>query len=260
MGSRPVGGKASAKIGGDAPGLPRGRPEGAGGARLHHLACDAVGALLLVEDDVAIAEPLKRALEREGHEVEWVTDGPVAAERGSAGEHDLVILDLGLPGLDGLEVCRRIRQSAPDLPVMMLTARGEELDAVVGLDAGADDYVAKPFRAGELLARVRALLRRAAGPDVLVAGEVRVDPASRRASVDGRELDLTPKEFDLLALLVREAGVAVPRERIMTEVWDVNWFGSTKTLDVHVAALRRKLGGAADRLTTVRRVGFRFER
>src|SRR4051794_16863154 len=167
----------------------------------------AVGALLLVEDDVAIAEPLKRALEREGHEVEWVTDGPAAAQRGSAGEHDLVILDLGLPGLDGLEVCRRIRQSAPDLPVMMLTARGEELDAVVGLDAGADDYVAKPFRAGELLARVRARLRRAAGPEVLVAGEVRVDPASRRASVDGRELDLTPKEFDLLALLVREAGV-----------------------------------------------------
>jgi DNA-binding response OmpR family regulator len=216
--------------------------------------------LLLVEDDAAIAEPLRRALEREGHAVEWVTDGAQGAARGSSGAHDLVILDLGLPELDGVEVCRRIRRAAPEVPVLMLTARAEELDAVVGLDAGADDYVAKPFRAAELLARVRALLRRSGAGEELAAGGVRVEPESRRAWGPDGELELSPKEFDLLALLVREAGRAVPRERIMREVWDANWWGSTKTLDVHVATLRRKLGPAADHLTTVRRVGFRFER
>jgi DNA-binding response OmpR family regulator len=224
-----------------------------------------VALLLLVEDDTAIAEPLRRALEREGHAVQWLDDGVEAASTGAAGDHDLVILDLGLPSLDGLEVCRRIREERSGVPVLMLTARADELDAVVGLDAGADDYVAKPFRAAELLARVRALLRRAGPPPTLTAGGVRVEPASRRAYVqldrgEPEELELSPKEFDLLALLVGEAGTAVPRERIMTEVWDENWWGSTKTLDVHVASLRRKLGRAAERLTTVRRVGFRFER
>jgi DNA-binding response OmpR family regulator len=224
-----------------------------------------VALLLLVEDDVAIAEPLRRALEREGHTVQWLADGVAAAAAGGAGDHDLVILDLGLPSLDGLEVCRRIREERGDVPVLMLTARADELDAVVGLDAGADDYVAKPFRAAELLARVRALLRRSGPPATLSAGGVRVEPAARRAflEADGgepEELALSPKEFDLLALLVREAGSAVARERIMSEVWDENWWGSTKTLDVHVASLRRKLGPAAARLATVRRVGFRFER
>ena len=220
--------------------------------------------LLLVEDDTAIAEPLRRALEREGHAVEWLQDGAEAARAGAGGDHDLVILDLGLPSLDGLEVCRRIREERPGVPVMMLTARADELDAVVGLDAGADDYVAKPFRAAELLARVRALLRRTGPPPTLTAPGVRVEPASRRAylELDGdvEELELSPKEFDLLTLLVREAGTAVERERIMSEVWDENWWGSTKTLDVHVASLRRKLGPAAEHLTTVRRVGFRYER
>jgi DNA-binding response OmpR family regulator len=217
--------------------------------------------LLVVEDDEAIAEPLERALRREGHEVELVPDGLDAADRGAAGTHDLVILDLGLPRLDGVEVCRRIRAARPDVPIIMLTARTEELDAVVGLDAGADDYQAKPFRLAELLARVRALLRRTA-PPVEAAGGVRVDTAARRAWRGLEELRLTPKEFDLLALLVSEAGTVVRRERIMDEVWDTNWFGSTKTLDVHVSALRRKLGddpGDPHLLTTVRGVGLRFE-
>ncbi|PTL60218.1 response regulator transcription factor [Paraconexibacter algicola] len=221
--------------------------------------------VLLVEDDAAIAEPLTRALEREGHVVEHAADGLAGAAAGTHGRHELVLLDLGLPGLDGLEVCRRIRAARPDVPLLMLTARSEEIDAVVGLDAGADDYVAKPFRLAELLARIRALLRRGApqaAPARAPAGGVRVDPAARRAWVGEEELALTPKEFDLLAYLVARTGDAVPRQQIMDEVWDVNWFGSTKTLDVHVAALRRKLGddGQAPRLlTTVRGVGLRFE-
>jgi DNA-binding response OmpR family regulator len=223
-------------------------------------------SLLLVEDDAAIAEPLAQALRREGYAVEAVADGIEAARRGVEGEHDLVLLDLGLPGLDGVEVCRRIRAVRPQVPVLMLTARTEEVDTIVGLDAGADDYVAKPMRVGELLARVRALLRRAPdapGADVVEVNAVRVDRGSRRAWVDGRELELTPKEFDLLALLIGEAGRVVTRERIMAAVWDENWFGSTKTLDMHVSWLRRKLDDDAAnprRLTTVRGVGFRFER
>ncbi len=221
--------------------------------------------LLIAEDDAGIREPLRRALAREGYEVEAVEDGRIAVQRALSEEHDLVILDIGLPGLDGLEVCRRVRRVLPALPILILTAQVDELDLVEGLDAGADDYVTKPFRLAELLARVRALLRRggagAEGLEQVEAAGVRVDPASRRAWQDGSELELTPKEFDLLALLVREAGQVVRRERIMREVWDENWFGSTKTLDMHVSWLRRKLGddAAAPRLLiTVRGVGLRF--
>jgi DNA-binding response OmpR family regulator len=221
--------------------------------------------ILLVEDDAAIAEPLARAIGREGHEVEWIADGLAAARAGTQGSHDLVVLDLGLPGLDGVEVCRRIRAARADVPILMLTARAEEVDAVVGLDAGADDYQAKPFRLAELLARVRALLRRGdagGAPAVKPAGGVRVDVTARRAWRAERELALTPREFDLLALLVGAAGEVIRRDTIMAEVWDANWFGSTKTLDVHVSSLRRKLGDDAEAptlLSTVRGVGLRFE-
>jgi DNA-binding response OmpR family regulator len=220
-----------------------------------------VARLLLVEDDSAIAEPLARALRRQGHDVDEAADGLTGAARGVHGEHDLVILDLGLPDIDGLEVCRRIRAARPHVLLLMLTARAEEIDAVEGLDAGADDYQTKPFRLAELMARVRALLRRA-GQGVEPAGRVRVDRDARRAWVGDREIALTPKEFDLLALLVSEAGHVVRRERIMAEVWDENWMGSTKTLDVHVSSLRRKLGDDSARprlLTTVRGMGLRFE-
>jgi DNA-binding response OmpR family regulator len=217
--------------------------------------------LLLAEDDAGIADPLERALTREGYEVEVVADGLEAARRGVDGDHDLLVLDVGLPSVDGLEVCRRVRVARPRVPVLILTARADELDAVQGLDAGADDYVTKPFRLAELLARIRALMRRV-DPPTLSARGVRVDPNARRAWRDEQELDLTPKEFDLLSLLLGEAGRVVTRERAMSEVWDENWFGSTKTLDMHVSALRRKLGddaNAPDLLTTVRGVGFRFE-
>jgi DNA-binding response OmpR family regulator len=217
--------------------------------------------LLIAEDDEAIIEPLTRALTREGYDVETVGDGLEAARRGIEEDHDLLVLDIGIPRIDGLEVCRRVRAVRPRVPIMILTAQGTELDVVVGLDAGADDYVAKPFRLSELLARIRSLLRRAA-PSELSARSVRVDADSRRAWLEDRELELTPKEFDLLALLVSEAGRVITRDRIMAAVWDANWFGSTKTLDMHVSGLRRKLGDDANAprlLTTVRGVGFRFE-
>jgi DNA-binding response OmpR family regulator len=220
-----------------------------------------VNRLLLAEDDEGIREPLTRALRRESYDVEAVADGVEAARRGVEEPFDLLILDLGLPGLDGLDVCRRVRAAHPRVPILILTAQSGELDVVEGLDAGADDYVPKPFRVAELLARVRALLRRTT-PAELQAQAIRLEPESRRAFRRDEELALTPKEFDLLALLLANAGTVVRRERLMSEVWDENWFGSTKTLDVHMSSLRRKLAGGDDDdgpITTVRGVGFRFE-
>ena len=214
--------------------------------------------LLLVEDDRDIAEPLARALRHEGYEVIEAADGETALREVIDHLPDLIVLDVGLPGMDGLDVCRGVRDLHPTVPILMLTARDGELDTVAGLDAGADDYVTKPFRLAELLARIRAMLRRGA-PPTIDAGPVRIDAAARRAYVGERELDLTPKEFDLLVLLAAHSGHVVRRERIMDEVWDPNWFGSTKTLDVHISSLRRKLGGAAE-LPTVRGIGYRLER
>ncbi len=219
--------------------------------------------VLLVEDDTAIADPLARALKREGYDVEVLGDGPSAIAATEEGA-DLVVLDLGLPGMDGLEVCRQIRAGSSVVPVLILTARADEVDTVVGLDAGADDYVTKPFRLAELLARVRALLRRGGNDsDPDRAPAVRIDPQGRRAFLDDRELQLTAKEFDVLRVLVREAGRVVPREQLLREVWAQRWLGSTKTLDMHVSWLRRKLGDDVANpqyIKTVRGVGFRFER
>ncbi|HUZ26679.1 MAG TPA: response regulator transcription factor [Streptosporangiaceae bacterium] len=219
-------------------------------------------SVLLAEDDPAISEPLARALRREGYEVGVAADGPGTLEAARAGGIDLIVLDIGLPRLDGLEVCRRIRSLGQSVPVLILTARADEVDTVIGLDAGADDYVTKPFRLAELLARVRALLRRGASETRVVQG-VRIDTDARRAWLGDDEIELTSKEFDLLALLVAEAGKVVTREQIMRQVWDSKWWGSTKTLDMHVSWLRRKLGDDAHSpqfITTVRGVGFRFER
>ena len=215
--------------------------------------------VLVVDDEPQIRRALRTSLEAHGYDVATVGTGGEGVVASAEGAPDLVLLDLGLPDLDGVEVCRRLRAQRPDLTIVIVTARGEEMDVVAGLDAGADDYLVKPFRLSELLARVRAHLRRAttanAGP--LHAGGVTVDRAARRAWLRGAELSLRPKEFDLLALLVAEAGRAVARERIMSEVWDTNWFGSTKTLDMHVLSLRQKLGPQA--ITTLRGVGYRFE-
>ena len=217
--------------------------------------------VLLAEDDAAIAEPLARALRREGYDVDVHGDGPSALAAAREGV-DLVVLDLGLPGMDGLDVCRELRAQSNTVPVLVLTARADEVDTVVGLDAGADDYVTKPFRLAELLARARALLRRGT-VEPTVNARVRIDVDARLAYLDDEVVALTAKEFDLLRVLVREAGRVVPREQIMREVWDADWYGSTKTLDMHVSWLRRKLGDDAGQprfISTVRGVGFRFER
>ena len=211
--------------------------------------------LLVVEDEDAIAEPLVEGLEREGFEVTRVATGAAALEAPTV---DLVLLDLRLPDMDGYAVCRELRARS-DVPIIMVTAKGEEIDRVVGLELGADDYVVKPFGLHELVARIRAVSRRGparAARGVLRAGAIEVDPRARRASVSGRELALTVKEFDLLALLVGEAGSVVDRRTILREVWDTTWLGSSKTVDVHVASLRKKLGDP-ELIETVRGVGLR---
>jgi DNA-binding response OmpR family regulator len=212
--------------------------------------------LLVVEDEDAIAEPLVEGLEREGFAVERAATGEAALD---AEEPDLVLLDLRLPDLDGLEVCRRLRERSR-VPIIVVTARGEEVDRVVGLELGADDYLVKPYGLRELIARIRAVLRRtesapSTGP-MRVDG-LEVDSRARRATLNGADVPLTPREFDLLALLIADPGAAVSRERIFEEVWGTRWYGSGKTIDVHVAALRRKLGDPTW-IETVRGVGFRL--
>ena len=218
--------------------------------------------VLLAEDDPTISDPLARALRREGYEVDVRADGRAALD-GAQEAPDLVVLDLGLPYIDGLEVCRRIRAGGSTAPVLILTARADEVDTVVGLDAGADDYVTKPFRLAELLARVRALLRRNPNEQAGDNEVVRIDADGRRAWFNGEELQLTAKEFDLLRVLVRDQGKVVSREALMREVWETSWYGSTKTLDMLISVLRKKLGDDAAHprcIATVRGVGFRFER
>ena len=225
-------------------------------------------SLVVIEDDEAIGRGLETALSEQGYDVSWSRNGADGIAASQDPTVELVLLDLGLPDMDGIEVCRRLRGTRPDLVVVMLTARTQEMDVVAGLDAGADDYLTKPFRLAELLARTRAHLRRpralaGEGPAALElarVGDLLVDTASRRATVGGEELVLRAKEFDLLAILATNAGRALTREHIMTEVWDEHWFGSTKTLDMHISALRRKLGEPAPVvITTLRGVGYRME-
>jgi DNA-binding response OmpR family regulator len=229
-------------------------------------------AVLLVEDDDRISEPLVRVLRSEGFEVTHVAAGLAALA--SVGDHcpDLVLLDLTLPDIDGLDVCRKLRSDHPSLPIIMLTARAEEMDVIVGLNAGADDYVAKPFRLAELVARIRARLRlvehsTASTNGHLSGAGIELDTEARRCFVEGddakhNEVELTTKEFDLLELLMRQPGVTLKRELIMSQVWDENWWGSTRTLDTHTSTLRRKILDDSDppsKIVTVRGVGFRFD-
>ena len=213
--------------------------------------------ILLVEDDDSIAQPLAEGLRREGFTVERAATG---AEALAAGPADLVLLDLRLPDIDGLDVCRQLRERS-DMPIIVVTARGEESDRVVGLELGADDYVVKPFGLRELIARIRAVSRRTSSRvsthDTLRVGGLEVDERARRATLDGHDLQLTPKEFDLLAALASDPGAAVSRRRLLEDVWETTWYGSSKTIDVHVAALRRKLGDPGW-IETVRGVGFRL--
>jgi two-component system response regulator RegX3 len=236
--------------------------------------------ILMVEDETSITEPLAEALDREGFDTRVAGTVADAIRQANSEMPDLVLLDVMLPDGSGYDVARTLRETSK-VPIIMLTARGEETDRIVGLELGADDYIVKPFSAREVAARIRAVLRRAGdgagagggaaatatagapGPATgpLEIGPVRVDPARRAATVAGTEIDLTRKEFELLTLLMSEAGSVISRERLIDEVWDTNWFGSTKTLDVHVSSLRRKLGDDSQNprfIHTVRGVGFRF--
>ena len=222
--------------------------------------------ILLVEDDERISEPLLRVLGTEGFEAIHASTGLEGLEQVTARRPDLILLDLTLPDIDGLDVCRKVREERPELPIIMLTARAEEMDVIVGLGAGADDYVPKPFRLAELVARIRARLRVAEAanqmPREITGGPLRVNTESRRAYLNGEELELTSKEFDLLALLMSKPDATFTREQIMSTVWDENYWGSTRTLDTHISTLRRKIGDDTDPPTlivTVRGVGFRFE-
>jgi two-component system, OmpR family, response regulator RegX3 len=221
-------------------------------------------SVLLVEDERSIAEPFASALTRSGFRTTVAHTGEQAMRLIGELAPDVVLLDLSLPDTDGRDVCRRLRLES-DVPIIMVTASGTVTDRVVGLELGADDYVVKPFATGEVIARIRAVLRRRPGGQVeeqeLTIQDLRIDLAARRAWLAEHELELTRKEFDLLARLARDAGRVVTRESLMSDVWDLNWFGSTKTLDVHVAWLRRKLGDDSAEpkyIHTVRGVGFRL--
>ena len=220
--------------------------------------------ILLVEDETAITEPLAEALEREGFSARVAGTAAEALSMAASREPDLVLLDIGLPDGSGLDVCRTLRQGS-NVPVIMLTARGSEADRVAGLELGADDYVVKPFSAREVTARVRAVLRRAGGGpgpgETIEIGKLRLDPDRHSATLDAKEIELSRKEFKLLQTLMERAGTVITRQALLEEVWDMNWFGSTKTLDVHMSGLRKKLGDDASDpryIHTVRGVGFRF--
>jgi DNA-binding response OmpR family regulator len=221
--------------------------------------------ILLVEDDATIGRSLTGALENEGYHVTWVPSGAGARTVLQVATPDLVLLDLGLPDMDGADLCRELTALEPSLRVLVLTARHDPADVVVSLDAGAIDYVKKPFRLAELFARVRAHLRQAQGSEDerVTVGSLQLDHSARRLWLGSRELLLTPREFDLLSLLAQNAGEAVRREHIMDEVWEPNWNGSTKTLDVHISAIRRKFAQAdipgTPTIIALPRVGYRLD-
>jgi DNA-binding response OmpR family regulator len=215
--------------------------------------------LLIVEDDPSIAQSLREGLERHGFEVEHTSSGREAIER--APGVDLVLLDLGLPDIDGKDACREIR-TVTSVPIIVVTARGDEIDRVLLLELGADDYLVKPFGFRELVARIGAVTRRTgsatATPGVLQLGPLRIDLDAHRVQVDGVGVELTPKEYELLTMLAQRPGAVRTREDIIDHVWDPHWFGPTKTLDVHISALRRKLGHP-EWIATIRGVGYRLE-
>lgn len=225
-----------------------------------------MSTILLVEDDPILSETLRYNLEREGYSVINAADGVVGLERARRDQPDMIILDVMLPRLDGFSVCRILRQES-EVPILILTARQDEIDRIAGLELGADDYVAKPFSLGELLARVRAIMRRSERRvsvmrEVLDAGSLRIDTGSRRAWRGDMELNLSQKEFDLLTCLVRNRGMALSRDMLLERVWGYDFLGDSRTVDVHIRWLREKVEPDPSRpvyIHTVRGIGYRFE-
>jgi DNA-binding response OmpR family regulator len=221
-----------------------------------------VARVLVVEDDIEISEPLVRALQGDGYSVSLVNNGKSALEKAKVTKPDLIILDLGLPDMDGLAICRNLRSQKYQFPILILTARTSELDIVVGLDAGADDYLIKPFKSSELLARMRALARRTNGHEVseIIGNQIVLDVAARTCLVNTELVTLTSTEFKLLTLLIENSDKVVSRQQILRDVWNTDWVGTTKNLDVHISTLRRKLGDQGESISTIRGLGFRFDR
>jgi DNA-binding response OmpR family regulator len=218
------------------------------------------GTIVVVDDEANIADLVGMYLEREGFRVLKTATGDAGLDAFAIHRPRLLVLDVGLPDIDGLEVCKRIRQTS-QVPVIFLTARDSEVDRVLGLELGADDYLTKPFSPAELVARVKAVLRRvdgAAPPDIVQAGRVTVDGGRREVRVDDKPVELTTKEFDLLRFLAERPGLALSRQQILDGVWGFDWFGDARTVDVHIGQVRKKLGDALD-VTTVRGVGYRLE-
>lgn len=222
--------------------------------------------ILIVEDEIALSEPLSYLLEREGYEIEVADDGPAALESFGRSGADLVLLDLMLPGLPGTEVCRELR-AISTVPIIMLTAKDSEIDIVVGLELGADDYVTKPYSTRELLARIRAVLRRRVEVEdfdesILDGGRVRMDIERHTVEIDGAAVPMPLKEFELLELLMRNPGRVLTRGQLIDRVWGADYFGDTKTLDVHIKRIRSKIEAQPSepvQLVTVRGLGYRFE-
>ena len=220
--------------------------------------------LLIVDDEQRIRELIRKYAVFEGYEVDEAADGMQAVEKCRARRYDLVIMDVMMPELDGFSACREIRKTS-QVPMLMLSARGEEYDRIHGFELGVDDYVVKPFSPKELMMRVGAILKRsaaapAAASEQVTIGDLVVDFTARRVTISGEALDLSPKEYDLLFYMVRNRGIALTREKLISEVWGYDFFGDDRTLDTHIKLLRRQLGPYADRITTLRGVGYRFEK
>ena len=219
------------------------------------------GTILVVDDEKNIVQLARLYLTNEGYRVETASDGKQALERARAVRPDLVVLDIMMPEMDGLTVCKELRKTS-NVPVIILTARGEDIDRIVGLEIGADDYMAKPFNPRELVARVKAVLRRAQGerelPEVIEVDGLRIDAASREVTLDGQQIHLRAKEFELLSAFAQHKGTVLDRERLLRMVWGADYYGDTRTIDVHVAWLREKLGGSSVKIQTVWGVGYKL--
>lgn len=219
--------------------------------------------LLVVDDEKKICELIRKYAVFEGYEVDEAYNGIAAIEKCRNARYDLIIMDVMMPELDGFSACREIRKFS-QVPMLMLSARGEEYDRIHGFELGVDDYVVKPFSPRELMMRVSAILKRSAGSaderDVVVLGELTVDFTARRVLLSGVELEMSPKEYDLLFYMVRNRGIALTREMLISKVWGYDFFGDERTLDTHIKLLRRRLGTYSDRITTLRGVGYRFEK